>query len=197
MSTEWRSAREAALMARLKRHRDNITRLEERRAKYGLNVPLELENELADERAMAREVEAQLRHLMAGGEDPLDRLFREATRARLAGQVGRALQLYEQIQREDPTYPDIAMHVMSTKQELGRGYIDNGGRVIPKRVMPRPTRMPKWSIAGAMASVLCAMSMVIMGGYFALRPPPATPTPPAQVLATPVPSPTFTLVVLF
>ena len=91
MSTEWRSAREAALMARLKRHRDNIARLEERKAKYGLNVPLELENELADERAMAMEVEAQLRHLMAGGEDPLDRLFREAPRARLTGQVGRAL----------------------------------------------------------------------------------------------------------
>ena len=44
----------------MKRHRDNIARLKERKAKYGLNVPLELENELADEQAMAMEAEAQL-----------------------------------------------------------------------------------------------------------------------------------------
>jgi hypothetical protein len=62
---ERRSVREAALMARLKRHRDNIARLEERKAKYGLNIPLELENELADERAMKMAVEAQLQHLNA------------------------------------------------------------------------------------------------------------------------------------
>lgn len=42
---ERRSVRETALMARLKRHRDNTARLEERKAKYGLSVPLELENE--------------------------------------------------------------------------------------------------------------------------------------------------------
>lgn len=83
-------------------------------------------------------VEAQLQHLMAGGEDSLDRLFHEATRARITGQVGRALQLYEQIQRQDPTYPDIAVHVRSAERELGRGYIDNGGRVIPERVVPPP-----------------------------------------------------------
>jgi hypothetical protein len=154
---ERRSVREAALMARLKRHRDNIARLEERKAKYGLNVPLELENELTDERAMAMEVEAQLQHLMAGGEDPLDRLFREATRARIIGQVGRALQLYEQIQREDPTYPDIAVHVMRTKQELGRAYIDNGGRVIPERVPPPPPPPPpepQAAPAGCLTAIL-------------------------------------------
>ena len=169
MSTEWRSAREATLMARLKRHRDNIARLEERKAKYGLNVPLELENELADERAMAMEVEAQLRHLMAGGEDPLDRLFREATRARLTGQVGRALQLYEQIQREDPTYPDIAVHVMRTKQELGRGYIDNGGMVIPERVpaypsippVPPPAPMPEGRRALALSPLMILILLVV------------------------------------
>jgi LysM repeat protein len=158
VSAEWRSARIAALMASLERHRNNIAKLEERRAKYGLNVPLELENELADEQAKARGVEAQLQHLTVGGEDPLDRLFRKATRARIAGQVGRALQFYEQIQREDPTYPDIAVHVMMTKQELGRGYIDNGGRVIRARV-------PRWSIAGAIAGaimILCAASVVIV-----------------------------------
>jgi len=137
-----RSVWEAALMARLKRHRDNIARLEERKAKYGLNVPLELENELADERAAAMEVEAQLQHIRTGGDDPLDRLFHEATTARITGQVGRALQLYEQIQREDPTYPDITVHVMRTKQELGRGYVDNGGRVIPERVPPAVAPMP-------------------------------------------------------
>ena len=116
----------------MKRHWDNIARLEERKAKYSLNVPLELENELADEQTMAMEAEAQLQHLVAGGEDTLDRLFHEATTARITGQVGRALQLYEQIQRKDPTYPDIAIHVMRTKEELLRGHIDNGRRVIPR-----------------------------------------------------------------
>jgi hypothetical protein len=74
----------------LKRHRDDIARLEERKAKYGLNVPLELENELADEQAMAMEAEAQLQHLMSSGEDTLDRLFHEATTARITTWPGLA-----------------------------------------------------------------------------------------------------------
>jgi hypothetical protein len=164
---ERRSVREAALMARLKRHRDNIARLEERKAKYGLNVPLELENELADERAMKVAVEAQLQHLMAGGEDPLDRLFHEATTARLTGRVGRALQLYEQIQREDPTYPDIAVHVMRTKQELERGYIDNGGRVIPERVIapaPAPCLPPRKYAPAKRARIPSSLMILILLG---------------------------------
>ena len=61
-------------------------------------------------------------------------------RRQRASQVGRALQLYEQIQREDPTYPDIAIHVMRTKEELLRGYIDNGRRVIPEHLIAREER---------------------------------------------------------
>jgi hypothetical protein len=44
-------------------------------------------------------------------------------------------------------------------------------------------------VAGGLLVVLAAV-----GGYFLLTPPPPTPAPPAQVLATPVPSATFTVV---
>ena len=194
MSAEWRSAREAALAARLKRHRDNIARLEKRKAKYGPDVPLELENELADERAKAMEVEAQLQHLRAGGEDPLERLFREATKARLAGQVERALQVYEQIQREDPTYPGIEVHVRSAEREIARGYIDHEGRWVPGRVImaePKPAskRVLTWlAIAGAVG----AIAFLVYAGMFHYGPfsKAATAIP---VSAVPTASPTSTM----
>jgi len=200
VSTEWRSARIAMLMAKLERHRDNIARLEERRAKYGLNAPLELENELADERAMAMEVAAQLEHLTAGGEDPLDRLFREATRARISGQISLAWQLYKQIHSEDPTYPNIEWHVLSTERELGRDYIDNGGEVVPNRVIsPRPTperlpTRPTWQewvrpIAGAIAVLLAVSAALVTGGHSIITTRFATPT---LTLLIPVPTWTHT-----
>jgi hypothetical protein len=61
-------------------------------------------------------------------------------RRQRASQLGRVLQLYEQIRRKDPTYPDIAIHVMRTKEELLRGYIDNRRRVIPERLIAREER---------------------------------------------------------
>ena len=194
MSAEWRSAREAALAARLKRHRDNIARLEKRKAKYGQDVPLELENELADERAKAMEVEAQLQHLQTGGEDPLERLFREATKARLVGQVERALQLYEQIQREDPTYPDIEIHVRSTEREIARGYIDNEGRLVPGQVImtekPARRRALTWSlIAGTIGAIILLVYAVMF--YSGPSPSIATATPVSA--APPTVSPTSTM----
>ena len=135
--------------------------------------------------------EAQLQHLRAGGEDPLDRLFREATRMRLAGQVDRALQLYEQIQREDPTYPGIEMHVRSAKQEIARGYIDSGGRFVPGRVImtePKPAsrRVLSWlKIAGAIGAIMLLAYAVMF--YSGPSPSAATATP---VSAAPTASPT-------
>ena len=135
--------------------------------------------------------EAQLQHLRAGGEDPLDRLFREATRMRLAGQVDRALQLYEQIQREDPTYPGIEMHVRSAKQEIARGYIDSGGRFVPGRAImtePKPAsrRVLSWlKIAGAIGAIMLLAYAVMF--YSGPSPSAATATP---VSAAPTASPT-------
>jgi hypothetical protein len=183
------------LTARLKRHRDNMARLEKRKAKHGPDVPLELENELADEQARAEELEAQLQHLRAGGEDPLERLFREATRARLAGQVDRALELYEQIQRQDPTYPNIEVHVRSAEREIGRGYIDDGGRFVPGQVImaepkPAPRRALVWvAIAGAIG-VLIAIVVYGVMFYPGPSPSPATATP---ISAAPTASPTSTV----
>jgi len=194
VSTEWRSAREAALAAKLKRHRKNIVKLEKRKAKYGPDVPLELENELADERAKAEEVEAQLQHLRAGGEDPLERLFREATKARLAGQVEWALQLYEQIQREDPTYPGIAVHVRSAEREIERGYIDHEGRWVPGRViMAEPKRGPRRALAwSAIIGAIAVIAFVVYAVVFHFGPSPnaVTATP---VSAAPTASPTSTM----
>jgi hypothetical protein len=138
--------------------------------------------------------EVQLQHLGAGGENPLDRLFREATRARLAGQVDRALELYEQIQREDPTYPGIEMHVRSAKQEIARGYIDSGGRFVPGRVImaepkPAPRRALAWlAIADAIGAIMLLAYAIMF--YSGPSPKAATATP---VSAAPTASPTSTM----
>jgi hypothetical protein len=193
VSTEWPSAREAALATKLKRHRDNIAKLEKRKAKYGPDVPPKLENELADEQAKAMEIEAQLQHLRAGGEDPLERLFREATKVRLAGQIERALELYKQIQREDPTYPDIEMHVGSAEREIARGYIDSEGKWVPGQVImaepkPAPGRALAWlAIAGAISAIMVLAYVVMF--HSGPSPSPATATP---VSAAPTASPTST-----
>jgi len=138
--------------------------------------------------------EAQLQHLMAGGEDPLDRLFREATKARLAGQVERALQLYEQIQREDLTYPDIEVHVRSAERELARGYIDNEGRFVPGRViMAEPKRAPRRALAWlAIAGAIGAIMLLVYAVRFYSGPSPnaATATP---VFSSPTALPTSTM----
>jgi hypothetical protein len=204
VSAEWRSARQVALAAKLKRYRKNIAKLEKRKAKYGSDVPLELENELADERAKAEEVEAQLQHLRDGGEDSLERLFREATKVRLAGQVEQALQLYEQIQREDPTYPDIEMHLRSAEREIERGYIDSEGRFVPGRVImaePKPASrraLTLLRIAGAIG-VIMFLAYALMP-YSGPSPSAATATPvsaaptasPISTMPTDTPAPTDT-----
>ena len=138
--------------------------------------------------------EAQLQHLRAGGEDPLDRLFREATRARLAGQLERALELYKQIQREDPTYPDIEVHLRSAEREIERGYIDSEGRFVPGRaIMAEPKRARRqalvWSaIVGAIAVIAFLAYAVVF--YFGPSRNAGTATP---VSGAPTASPTSTM----
>jgi len=57
---------------------------------------------------------------------------------------------------------------------------------VPKAEKPRRSLVP--FLVGGGLLLLLALAAVA-GGYFVLRPSPATPTPPAQALATPVPSP--------
>jgi hypothetical protein len=142
----------------------------------------------------AKIAEAQLQHLGAGGEGPLDRLFHEATRARLTGQVDRALQLYEQIQREDPTYPGIAVHVRSAERELARGYINNRGRLTPGRAImaepkPAPRRVLTGSIIAGAIGVIIFLAYAVTF-YSGLSPNVATVP---SVFATPTASPTSTM----
>jgi hypothetical protein len=148
--------------------------------------------------------EAQLQNLRADCEDPLERLFREATRARLAGQVERALELYEQIQCEDPTYPGIEVHIRSAEREIARGYIDNEGKFVPGQVLmaePKPAsrRALAWlAIAGAIGAIALVVYAVMF--YPGLSPSAATATPvsaaltasPTSTMPTATPSPTDT-----
>jgi hypothetical protein len=148
--------------------------------------------------------EAQLQHLRAGGEDPLDRLFREATRVRLAGQVERALELYEQIQREDPNYPGIEVHIRSAEREIARGYIDHEGKFVRGQViMAEPKsasrRVLAWlAIAGTLGAI--ALLVYVVTFYPGLSPSAATATPvsaaptasPISTTPTATPSPTDT-----
>ena len=138
--------------------------------------------------------EAQLQHLRADGEDSLDLLFHEATEARLAGQLERALELYEQIQSEDPTYPNIEMHIRSAERELARGYIDSEGRFVPGRaIIAEPKAARRRALAWlAIAGAIGAIIVLVYGVMFYPGPSPvaATATP---VSAAPAASPTSTV----
>jgi ribosomal protein L37E len=72
----------------------------------------------------------------------LDRMFHEATRYQLRGDLGYALQLYRQLQHIAPTYPRIDAAIAAVERELRSGYVDRYGRVDVSRVMHLPPAAP-------------------------------------------------------
>jgi hypothetical protein len=180
--------------------KDLRSRLEGLFSDYSPEPEVEKKDEPLLEKAVfgpteAEIAEAQPQHPRADGEDPLDRLFHEATRARLAGQVERALELYEQIQREDPNYPGIEVHIRSAEREIARGYIDDEGKFVPGQVLmtePKPAsrRVLVWlATAGAIGAIALIVYAVMF--YPGLSPSAATTTP-VSVSAASTASPTST-----
>lgn len=58
-----------------------------------------------------------------------DALFKSAIRSQFEGDIGRALQLFQQVKATDPFYPRINSWIKAAEDELIRDYVDQHGQV--------------------------------------------------------------------
>lgn len=68
------------------------------------------------------------------GREHLESLNSQATRLKLEGKLGDALQIFQQIKDIDPYYPKIDMNIRHVSYELGRPYVDKYGNVVDRDV---------------------------------------------------------------
>lgn len=68
------------------------------------------------------------------GREHLESLNSQATRLKLEGKLGDALQIYQQIKDIDPYYPKSDMNIRHVSNELGRPYVDKYGNVVDRDV---------------------------------------------------------------
>jgi hypothetical protein len=65
-------------------------------------------------------------------------LFDAATRARILGDLEKALTLYRQVKEIDPLFPRIHRMIEAVEREMKRRYVDDDGRVRPRIILSRP-----------------------------------------------------------
>ncbi len=93
-----------ALEEELARRRRNLAALQAQQAKYGIDVPVRLINEIADEETRIAQIEARLSG--AEGRPSLAaQYFSRATQALVMGDLWEARRYYEMALDEDPFYP--------------------------------------------------------------------------------------------
>lgn len=113
--------------------------LERQLAAFGLQAPPHVSIEIEDVRAKLADIDTRITSIkqlpsnsefaISVNQERAEKLFSEATRYHLTGDLGLALQLFRQIQQIDPEYPRISALIREVEQELSQSYVGRDGRV--------------------------------------------------------------------
>lgn len=104
----------------------------------------------------------------------LEDLASRATRNQLNGDLGTALQLYNEIKRRDPMYPRVDAYIAEIQKELQQDYVTNSQYVDPKLVIDHPKPRPaKSRSAGgcglSLPAIVLILFLLIAGGILLER----------------------------
>lgn len=110
-----------ALQAELARRHRNLAILKEQQSVYGIDVPLRLVNQIADEERRIAEIEARLSGIK---DEPslAAQYFSRATQALVIGDLWEARRYYEMTLSEDPFYPHASKQLALVKRQLVQAY---------------------------------------------------------------------------
>lgn len=142
-----------ALEGELARRRRNLATLEERAAKYGIDVPLYLVNQIDDEKTRISEI---VMWLSGARDDPslAAQYFAEGTRAFIIGDLWEARRYYEMTLSEDPFYPRAREQLVLTQEAMWdeRAYMPS-----------RTRREDGWDTLSDRACVAIVLVLVVLG----------------------------------
>jgi hypothetical protein len=149
------AGQEQGLEEELARRRRDLAMLEERAAKFGIDVPLHLVSQIAEERIRISEIEKRLSSVE--GESSLAaQYFSKATEAFVTGDLWEARRYYSMTLDEDPSHPRASAQLALVQSQI------EGAR--SPFIYPRYPWLPTsfWGYSTCLGSIVAFLGLVCL-----------------------------------